>query len=128
MNDAGEKRQLPRWLCNRNFSATVLIDGHQYDMRPINFNHLGIGLFCGERLPQASHCMLTLSYHSDTIHIQSADIPAEIMYTHETEVGSDYGMRFDLANIAAQLQADLLTVEQELAQRQSGGDRYGVFG
>ncbi len=128
MNGFGEKRQLPRWLCDRNFSVSVIIDDHHYPMSVVNFNHLGIGLFCGERLPEVVHCTLALSYHSDWIQLRDERIPVTIVYANETEVGSDYGLKFELENSSTELQEALLEIENLLATKQCHGDRYGLFG
>ncbi|MYM63758.1 hypothetical protein [Pseudomaricurvus sp. HS19] len=126
MDKSGGKRHLPRWLCDPDFKVSVLIDGHHYDTVALNYNHVGMGLFRYERLPEASQCTVSLSYNSDPIQLKDELIPATIVYANETEVGSHYGLKFNLETVGTRLLLALQEVDRLLGERENHSDRYGV--
>ncbi len=121
-----EKRELPRLLCSEGFSVGLLIMGYFRDeVSSINFNRNGIGIFVNGRLPDEKHGEISFSYTRGDLSIDIEEIPFTLVYANETEVGGQYGLKFDLDRIAPEILERLQQIETALGQ-ESTNSRYGV--
>ncbi|MEC8427339.1 MAG: hypothetical protein VXZ35_02855 [Pseudomonadota bacterium] len=130
MTDANysEQRSLPRHLCNDQFSSSTLeIDDVTYQLQSINFHHQGIGLFGPERLPAAGNCAISFSYQDEDSALQIEQLPCILIYSNETEVGNQYGIRFNLNHIDQETLSKLLDIEKRLESSEDSSGRYGLF-
>ncbi|MFT4764218.1 MAG: hypothetical protein ACI9OH_001312 [Oleispira sp.] len=124
-----EKRQLPRLLCDDNFSFCRLnYSDDSYILQSINYHHQGIGLFCSDRLPIDEKCTINFFYKNDSANIEISELPCIVLRRHETDAGNQYGIEFRLDNIKPEMLAQLMKVEHYLLlQQNDSDDRYGIF-
>jgi hypothetical protein len=122
---SNEKRQFPRYLCPDEFSDTVLyLAGHIYTLVSVNFNHRGMALYSHQRLPETTACYLSFQYRLEHQLIVINQLPSIICYRVETEVGHQYGIKFDRSQLNEDYQTQLLQIEQHLVELQSSDNRW----
>ncbi|OZG74696.1 hypothetical protein BTA51_06860 [Hahella sp. CCB-MM4] len=122
-----EKRELPRLLCPPAFSNSLLeIGGAQYEADSINFNRNGLGIFVNGRLPNVDGGMVSFQFErEDRQLIEITGLPFELVYSNETEVGSQYGLKFETGGVSDDVKEALREIEIELG-RQATMNRYGL--
>ena len=129
MTDYEDKRELPRLLCNNRF-INCRIEGNErtYCVTAVNFHHRGISLFSDDPLAGIMKAALSFDYQSDNNHIISIiGIPLTIVYANETDIGAQYGCKFDLSTVLPGVVQTLQAIETALQQEQNTDDRYGLF-
>ena len=95
----GEKRNIPRLLCDNNFGEyTVSIDGNVFLAKAINFNHKGLALYTDNPLPDIDFARISFTYHNENEDISIVDLPARFIHAKESDDGWQYGISFQLGN------------------------------
>ena len=93
--------------------------------KSINFNRNGIGIFISERLPGFNRGEISFSYLMDDEEIEIHRLPFLLVYANETEVGAQYGLKFELETVAPDILDQLRQIEAALGQA-STANRYGL--
>ncbi|GAA3974114.1 hypothetical protein [Allohahella marinimesophila] len=142
---------LARCECESDESADRY--GSPIAVTPTNFNHQGLGFFHHEPVDisrfadtdqrrQAPHALFDFDYRwapdPEGVAvglIEIRDLPAQFVYVTDSDVGTNYGLRFvpempdspgdATATAAARLQSSLLVIEKALAQS-SSLERYNL--
>lgn len=123
-----EKRQLPRLLCSDKVSqCCVELNSHRYIAQTIDYNCYGIGLFCSDRFPEIEHCQISFSYQATDNLIKIDKLPCIVARSSETEVGNQYGIKFQIPLPDRAVEVKLAKIESLLKEEKKDGDRYGLF-
>jgi len=121
-----EKRQLQRLLCSENFSNCLLKMGDTKEIaKSINYNRNGIGIFVNERLPRFNRGEISFSYLDGDGEIEIHGLPFLLVYVNETEVGAQYGLKFELETVTQQTLDQLRQIETALSL-EANTNRYGL--
>ncbi|MDX1452786.1 MAG: PilZ domain-containing protein [Oleiphilaceae bacterium] len=122
-----ERRANVRLLCDERFQNLLLhIQEGDYPVTAINFNRAGIGVFTSKHLPDFTHAELSFTFATEPpLRLQS--IPCEAVYSQDTEVGDQYGLRFVDKQIPAATLERLEQIELLAAESNDEQDRYGLF-
>ncbi len=125
--DFSEKRELARLLCPPAFSNCQLdIDGELFEADSINFNRNGLGIFVNGRLPDAEGGLVSFQFErEDRELVMISGLPFKLVYANETEVGSQYGLKFESGSVNDDVREALREIEIEL-ERQATMNRYGL--
>ncbi|WP_020409899.1 hypothetical protein [Hahella ganghwensis] len=122
-----EKRELPRLLCTPAFSSSlVYVEGKEFDVSSINFNRNGLGIFMNGRLPDAASGTVSFQFETaDGQQIRITDLPFLLVYANETEVGSQYGLKFETGEVMEDVLQALREIESGLSL-QAADNRYDL--
>ena len=123
-----ERRTLPRYLCTEHFSESSLrIEGNSFILMSINFNRSGIALFTDKMLPQQNNARISFEFTDGKSILKISELPCIIRHRHETEVGHQYGIQFELIQPSADsMKEQLHNIELALAKNANDEDRYGL--
>jgi hypothetical protein len=123
-----EKRQLPRILCSDTFSQScVELNSHIYTAQSINYNRHGMTIFCSDRFPEITYCQISFRYQSTDAYIEIEKLSCIIAWTNETEIGNQYGIKFQAPPSNGDVDIKLKKIETGLKSEKKNGDRYGLI-
>ncbi len=122
-----ERRANPRYLCDDRFcDARLHYEGQSFSVTAINFNREGLGVFATEHLPNTQSIAVSFSF-SDQSTMDIGPMECEVVYSQDTEVGDQYGLKFLSETIDSATHSKLQAIEKALACNDNQEDRYGLF-
>lgn len=128
-----ERRKIPRYLCSDKFSDSCLYVGtDKFSLVSINYNRRGIGLFSHQHisgLNEQDTCFISFQLETEEETIIIDKIVCTIINIYETEVGHQFGIKFNTEKdpIGARYKR-LEAIELALETQNNQEDRYGLLG
>ncbi len=123
-----EQRRRPRFLCDERFSDSEILPENTSDwiaVNLINYNRYGVCIFMPLPLEALTNFSLRMAFDDATLHMPQLQIPCELVYRNDSDIGSYCGVRFRLNN--KQPSNTLIKIEEILEDSQQDEDRYGLL-
>ena len=124
-----EKRNLPRLLCDDNFSQCIVIfKESNTPAQAINFHHRGIALYTPTPLQNVESADISFIYAYDDEKITITGLPIRFVHINEMDVGCQYGASFQTKDAQhSAIIEKLKRIEHFLKIHNETNDRYGLF-
>lgn len=124
-----EKRELPRLLCDDNFSqCVVIVKEDNIPVQAINFHHRGIALYTATPLPNVETANFSFIYQYGEEEIHIMELPIRFVHVNEMDIGCQYGACFQVNNPEHEpITEKLKRIEKILETNSKTNDRYGLF-
>ncbi len=124
-----DKRQRARYLCDEYFSSCIFISNNEeFEVTAIDFSKEGMGFFSTDHIPESGSVTVCFIYRSPTLALEFNALPCTIVYSNQTEVGTQFGVRFEIDQLPLQDKFALEEIESSIALLDDPEDRYHLFG